>query len=88
MATPNDILRQYKPSFLEGMARAFDIFGYMPVYECRDSSHEAVANALARDWMVIGEDLRRAMLDFEEEHGLDVLNRLEAVGVTRDTEAA
>ena len=87
MAASSAILRQYRLSFLEGMARTFDIFGYMPVYECRDSSPEAVSDVLARDWMAIGADLRKAMLDFEDEHDIDMLIQLEATGVARDTEA-
>ena len=49
----SDILDRYRPSFIEGMARAFDVFGQMPVRECRDSSPEAVAEAIARDWSIV-----------------------------------
>ena len=86
--TRSDILYKYRPSFVEGAARAFDIFGHMPVRECRDSSPEAVAAALAGDWETIGADLRNAMLDFESEHGIEVLENMEQIGVAGDPKAS
>ena len=73
----SDILDRYRPSFIEGMARAFDVFGQMPVRECRDSSPEAVAEAMARDWSTVVGDLRVTMLKFEAAHGIDVLAKSE-----------
>ena len=73
----SDILDRYRPSFIEGMARAFDVFGHMPVRECRDSSQEAVAEAMARDWSIVVTDLRVTMLKFEAAHGIKVLVELE-----------
>ena len=73
----SNILDRYRPSFIEGMARAFDVFGHMPVRECRDSSPEAVAEAMARDWSIVVTDLRVTMLKFEAAHGIKVLVELE-----------
>lgn len=82
----SDILDRYRPSFTEGMARAFDVFGHMPVRECRDSSPEAVAEAIAGDWATVVADLRGTMLKFEAAHGIDVLVKLETSNVARDAE--
>ena len=70
------------------MARAFDVFGQMPVRECRDSSSEAVAEAMARDWSIVVKDLRVTMLKFEAAHGIDVLVDLETKDVAGDGETA
>ena len=84
----SDILDRYRPSFIEGMARAFDVFGQMPVRECRDSSPEAVAEAMARDWSIVVKDLRVTMLKFEAAHGIEVLADLETKDVAGDGETA
>ena len=76
--TRSDFLYQFRPSFLEGFVRVFDIFGTMPVRGCRYHSPEADAKALRGDWETIGEDLRGAMMEFEVENGLDVLAKVEA----------
>ena len=84
----SDILDRYRPSFIEGMARAFDVFGQMPMRECRDSSPKAVAEAIAGDWENIATDLRVAMLKFEAAHGIEVLADLETKDVAGDGETA
>ena len=84
----SDILDRYRPSFTEGMARAFDVFGHMPVRECRDSSPEAVAEAIARDWSAVVTDLRVTMLKFEAAHEIEVLVKLETKDVAGDGETA
>ena len=70
------------------MARAFDVFGKMPVRECRDSSPEAVAVAIAGDWSTIVTDLRVSMLKFEAAHGIKLLDKLETCNFAGDEETA
>ena len=86
--THSDILDRYRPSFTEGMARAFDVFGQMSVRECRDSSPEAVAEAIAGDWVTVVADLRVSMLKFEAAHGIEMLVDLETKDVAGDGETA
>ena len=81
--TRSDILYQIRPTFFEGMARAFDLFGTMPVRRCSDSSPDANTAAIHGDWMTIGDDLRKVMIDFERENGVTVLDRLEGPGGER-----
>ena len=81
--TRSDILYQIRPSFLEGMARAFDLFGAMPVRRCSDSSPDANIAAIHGDWMTIGDDLRKVMIDFERETGVAVLDALKEPGGER-----
>lgn len=69
----------FKPSYVEGAARAFDIFGHMPVRRCGDSSPEAVWFAIQSDWEAVGRDLHRAMIVFGTKHGLE-----EKLGVPGD----
>ena len=73
------IRHRVKPSYIEGAARAFDLFGHMPVRRCGDSSPEAVWFAIRGDWEAIGQDLRRAMIVFRTEHRLE-----EKLGVPGD----
>ncbi len=81
--TYSDILYQVRPSFVEGMARAFDLFGTMPIRRCPDSSTDANAAAIHGDWKTIGDDMRKVMIDFENEHGIAVLDKLDALNVER-----
>ena len=62
---------QFRPSVTEGAARAFDIFGHMPVRRCDGSSPEAVWAAIREDWEAIGGDMWSAMVEFALEHDLD-----------------
>ena len=71
--TRSDILYEYEASFLEGMIRAFDIFGVMPVRSCTDSSKDANLAAISGDWETVGEDLWQAMMNFDHEHNLNLL---------------
>ena len=75
--TRSDILYQCEASFLEGMIRAFDIFGVMPVRGCSDSSDESTLAVMRGDWETVGEDLWKTMRSFDHEHNL---NRLPSLG--------
>lgn len=59
-----------RPSFLTGMARAFDIGGTLNVYN--ESTSGAIADrvALASDGQAIGEDLRRVIADYARDREL------------------
>jgi hypothetical protein len=49
------------PSFLEGVARLFDFTGSLNVYQCSDSPEHADFKAISSDWIVVGDDLRKAI---------------------------
>ena len=49
------------PSFLTGAARLVDLGGVFDKYNQSESEEEADSRALASDWLVVGEDLRKAM---------------------------
>lgn len=55
-------------SFWEGMARLFDFQGALSQYNVSASGAEADNKALHSDWMKVGDDLRTAVRQFEEEH--------------------
>ena len=61
--TRSDILYEYEASFLEGMIRAFDIFGVMPVRSCTDSSKDANLAAISGD---LGNGRGRPMASYDE----------------------
>ena len=82
--TRSDILYQIRPSFLEGMARAFDpLRGPCPCVAAPIHRPDASAAAIHGDWMTIGDDLRKVMIDFERETGVAVLDGLEEPGGER-----
>ena len=60
-----------RPSFLEGMARIFDFGGTLDYYPrrsvVRKSGPEADAEALRADWEAVGQYIRDAIGQFEEE---------------------
>jgi hypothetical protein len=53
------------PSFLEGVARLFDFTGSLNVYQCSDSPEQADFKAISSDWIVVGDDFRKAIKDFQ-----------------------
>ena len=55
-----------KPSFLEGMARIWDFGNTLNVYNESSSLHMADAAALWMDWAAVGDDIRRAMREFDD----------------------
>ena len=84
MVTAQKVTTQYRPSFGEGFARSFDLFGQRSGCRYGDSSPEAIIDALSRDWAVIASDMRVVMLRFESEHHIEVLHELEAANVAGD----
>ena len=50
-----------RPSFFEGMARIFDFGGALNVYDKSASGEEADVRALAADWLMVGNDIHKAM---------------------------
>ena len=56
-----------EPSFLSGAARTLDMYGLYDAYNASDSSLEADARALAADWIITGQDLQRAIDEFQSE---------------------
>ena len=53
------------PSFASGTARLLDWFGDFDEYNTSPSSKEADSQAIASDWAMVGEDIRKAIGDFE-----------------------
>ena len=56
-----------KPSFLEGMARLFDIGGTLDTYYYYlpdDNPQDADARAIASDWQAVGRDIAFAIDEF------------------------
>jgi hypothetical protein len=49
-----------RPSFLEGMGRAIDLFGVMDDYNFSESGEEADRRAIAADWNAVYGDLNAA----------------------------
>lgn len=55
------------PSFLEGIARIFDIGGTLNEYNRARSPQEADARALAADWSAVGNDIWEAIAEFDHD---------------------
>ncbi|GAB4245398.1 MAG: hypothetical protein Kow00129_05300 [Thermoleophilia bacterium] len=55
------------PSFIEGMARTFDLGGAIEElsYNSSATPEEADARALGSDWSVVGQDLQRSLDEYE-----------------------
>jgi len=50
-----------RPSFLEGVARIFDLGGTLNTYNESESPTEADYLAIANDWRAIDDDMRNAI---------------------------
>jgi hypothetical protein len=50
-----------RPSFMNGMARAMDIFADLDDYNVSNTPEEADARALYADWLTVANDLEVAM---------------------------
>lgn len=56
-----------RPSFVEGMARLWDFAGTLNDYNYTPPDEDPDAEALARDWYAVGDDLLHAMAAFSNE---------------------
>lgn len=56
-----------EPSFLEGAARLVDFNGTLNVYNESSTAGEADYIALRNDWLVIGQDFKEALSNYERE---------------------
>jgi len=56
------------PSFLEGVARSIDIGDTLTEYNSSESGAAADLRALRSEWLTIGNDLRQAMSQFEQDN--------------------
>ena len=63
-----------RPSFTEGVARTLDMGATMQEYNQSLTPEQADANALHADWRAVGDDIRRAIQQFRDEHA-ERLNR-------------
>jgi hypothetical protein len=55
-----------RPSFIEGVARLIDFGGTLQEYNSALTSEQADYFALASDWRVVGDDLRKAMKEYDD----------------------
>ena len=75
LARPHLRIRSYsrfvrrQPSFVEGVASAFDFAGALAPRRC-ESTPDADVLALASDWEAVGKDLWAAVSRFEDETGV------------------
>jgi hypothetical protein len=53
------------PSALKGAARIVSIFGGVDEYRTSNSEEEADANAIRRDWEMVGEDIANATQQYD-----------------------
>ena len=65
-----------RPSFVEGVARAFDVGGTLQEYNAAISEEQADALALGADWRMVGADLLRAMDELGEENQVAISEEL------------
>jgi len=55
-----------RSSFLEGVARLWDLGNFLNEYNDAPTPEQADLAATAADWRAVGDDLRAAMASFEE----------------------
>lgn len=55
------------PSLISGMGRLLDWYGQFDEYNKSRNDREADLRAAASDWRIVGDDLRKAMADFQIE---------------------
>ena len=56
-----------RPSFSEGMGRVFDMAGSYNVYNTSLTPEEADAKAIMSDWLMIGNDIRNSIYEYERQ---------------------
>ena len=57
-----------QPSYASGVARVLDLWGQFDAYNESENPAEADAKAIASDWLIVGQDIHDAMLQFGSEH--------------------
>jgi hypothetical protein len=50
-----------RPSFIEGVARAYDLGNTLSEYNRSETGEVADARALYADWRLVGDEIRQAM---------------------------
>lgn len=68
-----------RPSFFEGAARIIDMGNTLSEYNSSNTEREADAVALWMDWIAVGQAIRQAIGEFNQE-----ADRLETVGRIND----
>jgi hypothetical protein len=56
-----------RPSWLSGMARVFDIWGFFDFYNSSTTPKVADIRATLSDWYIVGQDLAGAIDEFDSE---------------------
>jgi len=54
------------PSVIEGVGRLFDISGTLSEYNYSEDGEEADYLAIKADWLVVGDDMRAAVKQYQE----------------------
>jgi len=54
-----------RPSFVSGVARLLDWYGFYDAYNASRTGREADYKALLSDWYIVGQDIQDAMKAFE-----------------------
>jgi hypothetical protein len=54
-----------QPSFVSGVARLLDLYGFYDAYNTSRTVGEADYKALLSDWCIVGQDIQDAMTAFE-----------------------
>jgi len=54
-----------QPSFVSGVARLLDWYGFYDAYNTSRTAGEADYRALLSDWCIVGQDIQDAMTAFE-----------------------
>jgi hypothetical protein len=56
-----------QPSFASGAARVFDLWGQFDDYNRSETGIQADANAIAADWIVVGQDIFDSVEQYDSE---------------------
>jgi hypothetical protein len=54
------------PSYASGVGRLMDWYGLYDLYNASRNGNEADAKAIYSDWRIVGQDIRDAMVQFED----------------------
>jgi hypothetical protein len=54
------------PSYASGVGRLMDWYGLYDLYNISRNGNEADAKAIYSDWPIVGQDIRDAMVKFED----------------------